>query len=313
MGFAKTWDEDGVCTVHVVSAQGLPKKGLGKQDPYLKVELNGQSLKSNVSKGGGSDPVWNLKFHFSKKGVYGCPEITVYDKTFPKDIKLGVARVPFDFALPDQNEEMTVPLMDPKSDDRTGSLTLTMSLTPFHDAAGIQLPRLPYIEPAFPARQAAAYGAPYGAPPPYGAPGAYPPPGHPPPNGYPPISGHPPPPAGYPPPSGYPPPYRPPPPYGGQGSPPPYGGYGPPPPYGGYGGYPPPYGYPPQGPPNVVVVPNQRRRGRGYGGGYGGGMGGMGAGLGLGLLGGGLLGYGLGGGFDNDCGDCDGGDGGGGE
>eukprot|EP00983_Pelagomonas_calceolata_P086935 1156859-Pelagomonas_calceolata.AAC.4 len=32
--------------------------------------------------------------------------------------------VPFDFALPDQNEEMTVPLMDPKSDDRTGSLTL---------------------------------------------------------------------------------------------------------------------------------------------------------------------------------------------
>eukprot|EP00983_Pelagomonas_calceolata_P086932 1156859-Pelagomonas_calceolata.AAC.1 len=27
-----------------------------QQDPYLKVELNGQSLKSNVSKGGGSDP-----------------------------------------------------------------------------------------------------------------------------------------------------------------------------------------------------------------------------------------------------------------
>jgi len=38
--------------------------------------------------------VWNEKFYFSKRGAFpGVPEITVYDKTFPKDIKIGVAKV----------------------------------------------------------------------------------------------------------------------------------------------------------------------------------------------------------------------------
>ena len=81
---AKSWDEDGICTLHVLQALDLPKKGLGKvhttharthahtharthtqvhthadahtcpylqQDPYLKIQFEGQTLKSSVGKG----------------------------------------------------------------------------------------------------------------------------------------------------------------------------------------------------------------------------------------------------------------------
>ncbi|KAJ9515922.1 hypothetical protein QJQ45_016906, partial [Haematococcus lacustris] len=295
--------EAGVLKVTLLYAKDLRDKDLfGKQDPYCKLRVGNQLLRSKTHQRGGKSPVWNETFHFNLVND-NTLNIEVMDEDMLSDDFIGKVSVSLSDVRVRRNMNLQAPVLS-HSGKPHGFLSLELHFEPnvaagsckpdaaptyagapsYHGQASFAAPPAPpapadYPPAAYPPAPAGypqaqcdagagQSGKPgtqaYGTP----APG-YPTPGYPP-QGYPP-QGYPPagyPPSGYPP-SGYPPQGYPPQGYPPQGYPP--QGYPP-------QGYPQPSGHPPHAHhPSHHGMQQQRPPGRGMG---------TGAAVGMGLLGG---------------------------
>lgn len=119
----------GVLTVTVEYAKDLKDvQWVGKQDPYVKLHLAGQTFQTKTCNDGGSNPVFDETFNFNVIDD-NTLELEIFDEEMGKDEALGTASLTFSRARETGSDAVEVPLIS-KQGKQQGFISIKMHFTP---------------------------------------------------------------------------------------------------------------------------------------------------------------------------------------
>ncbi|KAL6760669.1 C2 domain-containing protein [Haematococcus lacustris] len=173
--------EAGVLKVTLLYAKDLRDKDLfGKQDPYCKLRVGNQLLRSKTHQRGGKSPVWNETFHFNLVND-NTLNIEVMDEDMLSDDFIGKVSVSLSDVRVRRNMNLQAPVLS-HSGKPHGFLSLELHFEPNVAAGSCK----PDAAPTYAGAPSYHGQASFAAPPAPPAPADYPPAAYPPaPAGYP--------------------------------------------------------------------------------------------------------------------------------
>ena len=120
----------GKLTLTLTRARGLKNmETFGKQDPYAKLDVQGQKMKSKVHKKGGSDPTWNETWTFDLTSTPVNFDVELWDQDTLSDDFIGKASIPFSQLLAAPGAEVFFPVVlknetSPKGNPTIGGIVM---------------------------------------------------------------------------------------------------------------------------------------------------------------------------------------------